>query len=161
MRKKIFGRRFKKDVNQRKALFRSLMHALIINESIKTTEAKAKAIKGEIEKLVTKAKNKGDIAKNVLLSHLANEQMVDKLINEIAPRFKERPGGYTRIMRLEKRLKDNSQMVILEWVEKGSVVVVSPKNKNKRVKKEKVEKIKKTKEVEKTKKPEKKIKKKE
>lgn len=158
MRKKIFGRRFKKDVNQRKALFRSLMHALIINEKIKTTEAKAKSIKGEIEKLVTKAKNKGDVAKNVLLSHLANEEMVDKLINEIAPRFKERPGGYTRILRLEKRLKDNSQMVILEWVEKGSVVVVSSKNKNKRVKKEKVDKTK-TKKVKETEKPEKKAKK--
>lgn len=136
MRKKNFGRHFKRTTNQRKGLFRSLMNSLILNERIKTTEAKAKSIKSEVEKLVTKAKNDGEAGKNILLSHLPNEDVVNKLIAEIAPRFKERPGGYTRILRLEKRLKDNSQMVLIEWVEKGTAIV-NPVNPNKRVKKAK------------------------
>ena len=136
MRKRNFGRHLKRTTNQRKGLFRSLMNSLILNERIKTTEAKAKSVKSEIEKLVTKAKNDGEMGKNVLLSHLPNESIVNKLIVDIAPRFKERPGGYTRILRLEKRLKDNSQMVLLEWVEKGAVLATTA-NPNKRVKKEK------------------------
>lgn len=155
MRKRIIGRKLKRTANQRKGLFRSLMSSLILNERIKTTEAKAKSVKGEIEKLVTKAKNKGEIARNVLLSHLPDEKVVEKLLVDIAPRFKERPGGYTRILRLEKRLKDNSQTVLLEWVEKGSITTVVA-NPNKRVKKEKTVKPKKVKEAPKKAKEEKK-----
>lgn len=117
MKKKVFGRKFKKDVNQRKALFRNLMRSLILNEEIKTTEAKAKAVKGQVEKLVTVAK-KGESA----LYHLKkdiSEDAAAKLIKEIGPRFAKRPGGYTRIVKLGSRLKDNADMVLLEFVEKG------------------------------------------
>lgn len=121
MRKRVFGRRFKRNVNQRKALFKSLINSLVINGRIQTTEAKAKAIKGEVEKLITKARNKGDQARDHLLRHL-NPDIVDKILLEIAPRFKGRPGGYTRILRLGTRMKDNARMVLLEFVESSEIL---------------------------------------
>jgi large subunit ribosomal protein L17 len=141
MRKNVFGRKFKRTSNQRKGLFRSLMYAMILNGRIKTTEAKAKSIKGALEKLVTKAKNKGEGARNDLMRDLVQHDMVDKLITNIAPRFATRPGGYTRILRVGSRRKDNTAMVLLEWVDgeiiTGEVVSVVVPKKDKKVVKEK------------------------
>ncbi len=120
MQKRIYGRKFNKDLNQRKALFRGLMRSLALNESIKTTEARAKAIKGEFESHITKAK-KGEQARYHLVKHLS-EDAVDRLIKNIAPRMKERNGGYTRIVRMGARIKDNAEMVLLELVEKETVI---------------------------------------
>lgn len=117
MRKRIFGRRLKRDRNQRKALFRSLMGSLVLYGKIKTTEAKAKSIKGELEKMVTLAKNKGEDARNLLVSRLANERVVERIIAEIAPKFATRPGGYMRIVKMGPRLKDGARMVLISWVE--------------------------------------------
>lgn len=137
MRKRYFGRKFKKDTNQRKALFRSLIRSMVLNDRIETTEAKAKAIKGELEKIVTKAAKQGEAARNTLRSRLVQEPLVDKMISEIGPRFANRPGGYTRIVRLGSRLKDNSEMVLLEWVEVGEKVsVVTNKKAEKKAKKD-------------------------
>ena len=127
MHKRVFGRKFNKDMNQRKTLFRGLMRSLALNESIKTTETRAKAIKGEFESHVTKAK-KGEEARYHLVKHLS-EDAVSRLIKGIAPRMKDRTGGYTRIVRMGARVKDNAEMVLLELVEKGEkAVVVSRKN---------------------------------
>lgn len=136
MRKKVFGRKLRRTTNQRKGLFRSLMRSLIIFGKIKTTEAKAKAIKPEIEKLVTKAK-RGIESRREILKHLPQEDIVNKLISHIAPVFKERQGGYTRIIKLDSRTKDNASMVLLEWVEEivVSEVVEDNKKKDKKVKK--------------------------
>jgi len=116
MRKQIFGRQLQRDTNERKALFKSLMAALVLHESIQTTEAKAKAIRGQIEKLVTKAKTNSD-AKRQLQKYFA-EPVLTKFITDVAPRFMQRPGGYTRIVKMGNRLRDNAKMVVLEWVEK-------------------------------------------
>ncbi len=116
MRKRVFGRQFKRDMNERKALFRSLMRELVLHGSIKTTEAKAKAIKGNIEKHVTKAKVKGEGA----LVHLQKDfthEVAHKIIRDIAPLFADRPGGYTRIIKLGNRVKDDARVVLLQWVE--------------------------------------------
>lgn len=139
MRKRYFGRKFKKDTNQRKALFRSLIRSMVLNDRIETTEAKAKAIKGELEKIVTKAAKQGEAARNTLRSRLVQEPLVDKMISEIGPRFVNRPGGYTRIVRLGTRLKDNSEMVLLEWVELGTEIKDQKSNikENKKAKKDK------------------------
>ena len=117
MRKRIFGRRLKRDTNERKALFKSLMIGLILNGKISTTEAKAKAIKADVEKLVTIGKTKGEDAKRQLMSRLVNEKASDKIIAEIAPKFAERVGGYTRILRVGNRKKDGASMVLLMWTE--------------------------------------------
>lgn len=120
MRKRVFGKRLKRDINERKALFKSLMTSLVLEEKIKTTEAKAKAVRGEMEKFVTKAKLKGEEARRHLTKYLA-PNVVDKVISDIAPRFKERPGGYLRILKLNTRIKDNAHMVLMEWVEEGKI----------------------------------------
>jgi len=117
MKKSIFGKKLKRDTNERKALFKSLMTSLVLKESIRTTEAKAKAIKPEIDKMVTHAKKGTNASMQKIhgsLSHIA----LDKFVSNVAPRFKDRNGGYTRIIKLGGRVGDEAKMVILEWVEK-------------------------------------------
>lgn len=121
MRKRVFGRQFNKDTNQRKALFKGLMRSLAMHEAIKTTESKAKAIRGEFESFITRAKD-GEAARYHLVKHLP-EETVTRLITDIAPRMAKRNGGYTRIIRLGTRTKDNAEMVLLELVEKGEKAV--------------------------------------
>lgn len=137
MRKNVFGKQLKRDKNERTALFKGLLSALVLEESIKTTEAKAKAIHAEADKLVKKARKEQMLAKRLLSMHLIPEAM-EKMITDVAPRFDGRKGGYTRIIKLGNRLKDNAAMVILEWVEKKEVVV-APKETKKEEKKEKVQ----------------------
>ncbi len=118
MKKQVFGRQFKRDINERKALFKGLATSLVMHERIETTEEKAKAIKGLVEKLVTKAlKNNGSHAESLLSPYLASPA-VKKLISDVAPRFANRKGGYTRIIKIGQRFNDNANMVIMEWVEK-------------------------------------------
>ncbi len=116
MKKNIFGKKFGRDTNERRALFKSLMSSLVLNERIQTTEAKAKAIKSSTEKAVTRAKKSGNVARR-LLGDMFNSSAMDKLINDIAPRFKKRNGGYTRIIRVGRRFGDNAMEVVMEWTE--------------------------------------------
>ncbi|PIY93845.1 MAG: 50S ribosomal protein L17 [Candidatus Levybacteria bacterium CG_4_10_14_0_8_um_filter_35_23] len=128
MRKKVFGRQFKRDKNERQALFKGLLSSLVLEERIQTTEQKAKAIKGEAEKLVAKAKKEVVLAKK-LLSKKLNPKAIEKMISDVAPRFDNRSGGYTRIIRIGRRFGDDANMVILEWVEKSSKLVKTIKKK--------------------------------
>ena len=101
----------------RKALLMNLSKEIIEHERIKTTEAKAKAVKPEIEKLITLAK-RGDLhARRQALSTLAQDKFaVHKLFEEVAPRYADRPGGYTRILKLGPRRSDATEMVFIELV---------------------------------------------
>lgn len=102
--------------NVRRALIRSLAEALIISGKIKTTEAKAKELRPFIEKLLTKAK-KGDLsAQRLIISRLGGEKQSFKLIQEIAPKYADRDGGYTRVIKLPARGGDGSSMAIIEFV---------------------------------------------
>lgn len=115
MRKRKIGRKFSRKTDQRKALLRSLVEALFIKEKIKTTEAKAKETAVLAEKLITQAK-KGDLSSNRYLAAYFNKDLVKKIIKEIAPKYKERKGGYTRIIKLEPRKSDASKMAIVELI---------------------------------------------
>lgn len=139
MRKKVFGRQFKRDKNERQALFKGLLSSLVLEERIQTTEQKAKAIKGEAEKLVAKAKKEVVLAKK-LLSKKLNPKAIEKMISDIALRFDNRNGGYTRIIRIGRRFGDDANMVILEWVEKP-IQNLEPKQKKQKIKKETLKKI--------------------
>jgi large subunit ribosomal protein L17 len=103
--------------SHRKALFMNLARELIDHERIKTTEAKAKAARPEIEKLITLAK-RGDLhARRQALASLGQDKfVVHKLFDEIAPRYEGRNGGYTRILKLGPRRSDATEMVFLELV---------------------------------------------
>jgi large subunit ribosomal protein L17 len=106
-----------RDSAHRKALLMNLSKELIDHERIETTTAKAKAVKPEVERLITLAK-RGDLhARRQALSALGQDKfMVYKLFDEIAPRYAERPGGYTRILKLGPRKSDATEMALLELV---------------------------------------------
>ena len=114
MRKNVFGRHLKRDKNERAALFKGLISNLVLNERIKTTEEKAKSIKAQVDKIITKAKKGEALARHLLQKQLPKKE-IEKLILEIAPRFNGRQGGYTRIIRIGRRFSDNAQMVLMEW----------------------------------------------
>ncbi|MGI8419783.1 MAG: 50S ribosomal protein L17 [Candidatus Levyibacteriota bacterium] len=128
MKKQVFGRHFKRDANERKALFKNLLTSLVMEERITTTEAKAKAIKAAADKLVTKAKKGGPDALR-RLSPDVRYDAVTKLVNTIAPRFTQRQGGYTRIIKVGRRVADNAPQVVMEWVVKGEKVASVKKTK--------------------------------
>lgn len=124
MRKNVFGRQFKRDLNERKALFKGLISSLVIHEEIKTTEQKAKAVRGLAEKLVTKSR-KEKLQAYALLQPYLTPQALKKMMNDIGPRFATRPGGYTRITKLPNRFSDNADMVTLAWVEKKVITPIA------------------------------------
>jgi large subunit ribosomal protein L17 len=106
-----------RSASHRRLLLRNLCKELIDHERIRTTEAKAKAVKPEVEKLITLGK-RGDLhARRRALSALGQDKFaVYKLFEEVAPRYADRPGGYTRILKLGPRRSDSSEMVYLELV---------------------------------------------
>jgi large subunit ribosomal protein L17 len=106
-----------RDSAHRKSLLMNLSKEIIEHERIKTTEAKAKAVKPEVEKLITLAK-RGDLhARRQALSTLAQDKFaVHKLFEDLAPRYAERAGGYTRILKLGPRRSDATEMVFIELV---------------------------------------------
>jgi len=106
-----------RDAAHRRALLSNLSKQLIAHERIKTSQAKAKAVKPEVEKLITLAK-RGDLhARRQALSALGQDKFtVHKLFEEVAPRYGERSGGYTRIVKLGPRRSDSTEMVYLELV---------------------------------------------
>jgi len=115
MRKLKKGRRLSRKKDQRKALLRSLARELLLKEKIKTTQAKAKEVAIFVEKAISKAKA-GDLASKRILARSFSPVLVAKLTKEIAPKYKERKGGYTRIIKLGPRGIDAARMAIIELV---------------------------------------------
>lgn len=124
MRHQVAGYRLSRDKDQRSALRRTLIKQLFTHERIKTTRTKALAIRGEAERLITLARNSGDAsdiikvnARRLAAARLDDAEVVKKLFDDIAPRYANRPGGYTRMFKLGPRLGDAADMVLLELVE--------------------------------------------
>jgi len=115
MKKRIKKRTLSRKAGPRKALQKSLLRSLILQERIKTTQAKAKAISPMAEKLVTKAK-KGGVAQRRRLVALVDAESAKKLIDVIAPRYQQRKGGYTRIVKLAPRKSDSAKLAMIEFV---------------------------------------------
>ncbi len=122
MRHQIVGRRLGRDSAHRKALFQNLIKQLYTYERIVTTEAKARAVRADAEKLITKAKrglaDGGNRvhAQRQVVAYLNDKTIARKVFDDIAPRYEGRPGGYTRMIKLGKRHGDAADMVILELV---------------------------------------------
>lgn len=115
MRHQRKGRKFGRKTDQRKAFLKSLAVNLILRGKIKTTEARAKEMRQVVERLITKTK-KGDLAGIRLAGRFLPTAALNKLVKEIAPRYKERVGGYTRITKLGLRTSDSAPMVFIELV---------------------------------------------
>ena len=127
MRHKVAGYRLSRSKDERAALRKNLVKQLFEHERIRTTRAKAQAVRGQAERLITLAKrSKAHVdpmrvvhAQRLAASRLNNNrELVQKLFGEIAPRFENRPGGYTRVYKLGPRKGDNAEMVLLELVER-------------------------------------------
>ncbi len=127
MRHGCAGRQFGRDTSHRKALLRMLVTALLKNEKIETTVAKAKEIRPLAEKMITLAK-RGDLhARRQALSFIHDESVVHGLFTQIAPRFTSRNGGYTRIIATRNRPGDAAPMAVIELIERGKQEKEEPK----------------------------------
>ena len=124
MRHQVSGYRLGRSSGARVALRRNLIKQFFTHERIHTTKTKAAAIRGEAERLITIARNSADKsdaekvhARRLVTSKLGDNQVISRLFDEIAPRFANRNGGYTRVLKLGPRMGDSAEMVILELVE--------------------------------------------
>jgi len=135
MRHNKKGKQLNRNIHQRKALFKSLIQSLILNEEIKTTISKAKAIKGLMDKLITKAKKGSLHVRRQILAFIPNKKIANKLVDEIAPRFQKRTSGFTKITHLGKRLGDKAMMVKMELIEKKIVKKQKELKKGEQIKK--------------------------
>lgn len=130
----IRGRQLNRNIHQRKALFKGLVNSLIIHEEIQTTAPKAKAIQGLFDKLVTRGKLGTVHARRLLNAFLGDKQAVNKLVDDLGPRMKTRPGGFTRIIKLGRRKGDDAQIVKMEIVDKPVAKTEDKKAESKAVK---------------------------
>jgi len=124
MRHRVAGRKLGRKKDNRAALRRNLIKQLFEHERIRTTQAKAIAVRGQAEKIITLAKRGNEAgeaaevhARRLAAARLNDAEIVKKLFDDIAPRYTDRPGGYTRIIKLGPRMGDSAEMVILELVE--------------------------------------------
>jgi ribosomal protein L17 len=114
---RIGGRKLSRKTGARKALYKNLIVAVLRYEQIKTTEARAKEVRGQVERVITLAKDGSLAARRQIVAELPDEPLViDKLINEIAPKYGDRSSGFTRIVKIGPRAGDAAPMVQLELV---------------------------------------------
>jgi large subunit ribosomal protein L17 len=121
------GKKLGRDAAHRKALYANLTASLIEHGRIRTTAAKAKAVKPIAEKMITLGR-RGDIhARRQALAYLRSQEVVHQLFSDVGPRFRERPGGYSRIVRIGPRPGDSAEMVYLELVDFVPQATVAPR----------------------------------
>lgn len=109
MRHRVYGNKLGRDKNERTALFKSLVRSLLIHGTIQTSETKAKAIKGLVDKIINLAKNKN--SQRLVGTYLTQKPLQDRLIKEIAPKLTDRVSGYTSIIKIGSRQGDNARIV--------------------------------------------------
>ena len=117
MRHQLSGRQLSRNSTHRHALMRNMSVSLLRHETIRTTLPKAKELRRVVEPLITLGKNDGDANRRLAFSRLRDAEVVEKLFAELGPRFKARPGGYTRILRMNPRPGDSAPMALMQLVE--------------------------------------------
>ncbi|PLX95988.1 MAG: 50S ribosomal protein L17 [Desulfuromonas sp.] len=126
MRHNKSGRRLGRNSSHRAAMMRNLVTSLLEHERITTTDARAKELRKIAEKMITLGK-RGDLhARRQVLQVVRDRKVVGRLFEQVAPRYMERPGGYTRIIKLGNRLGDNASLSIIELVEESVVTEEAP-----------------------------------
>src|SRR5216683_2802070 len=113
------GRKLSRNSSHRKSLLQNLVRSVILEESIRTTTPKAKEARRLVERVITKARENTLAARRVVHKTVRDQAALAKLFETIGPRFKARPGGYTRLIHVQNRVGDNAPMAILELVEKS------------------------------------------
>ena len=120
MRHKKSGRKLNRNSPHRSAMFRNMAASLLEHESITTTVPKAKELRRVVEPLITLGKEDSVSKRRLAFARLRSKSAVGKLFSDIGPRFNDRPGGYTRILKCGNRPGDNAPMAIIEFVEKSA-----------------------------------------
>jgi|ERR687898_1628923 large subunit ribosomal protein L17 len=129
MRHQLSGRQLSRNSSHRRALMRNMAIALLRQETIRTTLPKAKELRRVVEPLITLGKNGSAADRRRAWSTLRDDALVEKLFGDIAPRFKSRAGGYTRILKMEPRPGDNAPMAFMQLVEGEAVQAPAPEDK--------------------------------
>jgi large subunit ribosomal protein L17 len=124
----VFGKKLNRDTGTRQALLKGLAGALIRSEAIETTQAKAEAARGMIEKLVTRAIRGTIHDQREIETVIADPELIHKLVHDIAPRYQGRAGGYLRLIKLGNRVGDNAPMVRMEFVTGKAIESEAPKS---------------------------------
>ena len=124
MRHHLSGRQLSRNSSHRHALMRNLSVSLLRHETVRTTLPKAKELRRVVEPLITLAKSDGEANRRVAFSRLRDAEVVEKLFADLGPRFRARPGGYTRILRMVPRRGDSAPMALMQLVE-GAVPVAA------------------------------------
>ena len=122
MRHKYSGRKLNRTSSHRTAMFKNMMASLIEHEEIKTTVPKAKELRGFVERLITISKTDTVAKRRIVYSRIRSKEAVTKLFDELGPRFKQRPGGYLRILKCGYRAGDKAPMAIVQLVDKKQEV---------------------------------------
>jgi large subunit ribosomal protein L17 len=122
VRHKYSGRKLNRTSSHRTAMFKNMMASLIEHEEIKTTVPKAKELRGFVERLITISKTDTVAKRRIVYSRIRSKEAVTKLFNELGPRFKQRPGGYLRILKCGYRAGDKAPMAIVQLVDKKQEV---------------------------------------
>ncbi len=117
MRHQLTGRQLSRNSSHRHALMRNMSVSLLRHETIRTTLPKAKELRRVVEPLITLGKNDGEANRRLAFSRLRDAEVVEKLFADLGPRFKARPGGYTRILRMNPRPGDSAPMALMQLVE--------------------------------------------
>ncbi len=117
MRHKVMKKHFGRRNGPKKALIKGLVESLVRDERIKTTLSKAKELRKHVEKAITKGKSGTVHARRVILSKYSNKNTMEKIVDVLSVRFKERPGGYTRIRKLGSRVGDQAPIAYIEFVD--------------------------------------------
>src|SRR6202451_272720 len=127
MRHKLSGRQLSRNAPHRHAMLRNMSVSLLRHETIRTTLPKAKELRRVVEPLITLAKSDSEAHRRLAFSRLRDTAVVEKLFDDLGPRFKARAGGYTRILRMVPRAGDNAPMALMQLVDKAVVVVAGEK----------------------------------
>ena len=122
MRHRKAGRKLNRNSSHRRAMFRNMSASLIEHEQIRTTVAKAKELRRHVEPLITMAKTDAPEKRRRAFDRLRNRSSVTKLFNEIGPRYKDRPGGYLRILKMGPRPGDSAPMALVQLVDRPEAV---------------------------------------
>src|SRR5688500_4365638 len=135
MRHQLSGRQLSRNAPHRHALMRNLSVALLRHETIRTTVPKAKELRRVVEPLITLGKEDSEHNRRIAFSRLRDSEIVSKLFDTIGPRFKARPGGYTRILHMAPRPGDNAPMALMQLVERSAPIAAEAAPEDKKAKK--------------------------
>ena len=135
MKHRVVGRRLDRTTEHRTAMFRNLVTSLFRHERIKTTTPKAKELKRFADKVITLAKRATPHARRIANRDVRDVEVLNKLFGPLADRYKARPGGYTRIIRVGNRVGDNAEMAMIELVDRAPAAAEAPEAEEKGAKK--------------------------